>query len=282
MARTHARANGDGGFRLLAFSADPGYAAQAAAAGVDGIVVDWERRDKARRQADADTEINQDTPEDLRAVRSMVACRVLCRIDGPGSHTAEQLEEAITCGADEILLPMVRSTAEVAHALQIVAGRADLGILVETSDAVRRVDELAALPIAHAYVCLNDLAIERGTSSIFGALVDGTVAAVCESLRRAGVPCGFGGLTLPDRGAPVPCRLLIGEMARLGCSFSFLRRSFRRDTQGSDLAPALRAVRDAIERAGARSELDTARDVRDLAASVASWDVDGAGLSAGA
>jgi hypothetical protein len=28
------------------------------------------------------------------------------------------------------------------------------------------------------------------------------------------VPFGFGGATLPDRGRPIPCRLLLSEMAQ--------------------------------------------------------------------
>ena len=53
-------------FELLLFATDEGVVGAASAAGVDGIIVDWERADKARRQASADTEINQDTPADLR------------------------------------------------------------------------------------------------------------------------------------------------------------------------------------------------------------------------
>ena len=43
------------------------------------------------------------------------------------------------------------------------------------------------------------------------------------------------GLTVPEGGHPVPCRLLAGELARLGASFTFLRRSFHADTAGRDL-----------------------------------------------
>jgi hypothetical protein len=90
-------------------------------------------------------------------------------------------------------------------------------------------------------------------------VVDGTV----DELRwHFDVPFGFGGLTLPDRGYPVPCRLLMGEMARLECSFSFLRRSFRRDVRGLDVAAAVKSMRCGLDSAFRRSAAGEARDRR--------------------
>ena len=213
-------------FALFLFSTQPLAVHDAVQAGVEGIVVDWEREGKEERQEGADTQIGTDSLEDLIRVRRSTKARVLCRIDACGRATAEEVEEAIGGGADEILLPMVRSCQEVESVLELVAGRCGLGILVETLAAVKLAEPLGRLPISRAYVGLNDLAIERGSTDIFAAVADGTVA----QLRQAfDVPFGFGGLTIPEGGSPIPCRLLIGEMARLGCNFSFLRRSFHRD-----------------------------------------------------
>ena len=57
------------GFELLLFTRDVDLAARAVAAGVDGIVIDWERAGKRARQLAADTEINLDTVDDLRRMR---------------------------------------------------------------------------------------------------------------------------------------------------------------------------------------------------------------------
>jgi 2-keto-3-deoxy-L-rhamnonate aldolase RhmA len=272
--RGDAAAREAGVFHLLLFTTDPALAADAVSAGIDCLVVDWERHGKHRRQADADTEINRDTPEDLRRVRAAVHAPVLCRIDAFGPQTASQLDEALACGADEILLPMVRSPEEVRATLDLTRGRCRLGILVETVDAVRRIGDLAELPLARVYVGLNDLAIERGTPNIFTSLADGTVERVCATLAAAGIPYGFGGLTLPDRGGPIPCRLLLAEMVHLGCTFSFLRRSFRRDTAGRPLGPAVASIRAALSDAAGRPALDVRRDTRDLYASILAWGAD--------
>jgi hypothetical protein len=55
--------------------------------GAAGVVVDWERRGKRRRQAGADTQVNQDTPADLANVRMATSGRVLCRVNGWGRWT---------------------------------------------------------------------------------------------------------------------------------------------------------------------------------------------------
>jgi HpcH/HpaI aldolase/citrate lyase family len=252
-------------FGLYLFAREPELVTRAVAAGVDGVIVDWERRGKEERQAGADTEIREDTPADLAAVRATTRAPVLCRVDGPGRGFDAEIERAVELGADEVLLPMVRSPDEVEEALDRVSGRCGLGILVETEAAVGCAESLARLPLTRVYFGLNDFAIERGSASIFEALVDGTV----ERVRRCfDVPFGVAGLTLPELGSPVPCRLLIGEMARLGCEFSFLRRSFLRDVDRDAMVPAVAEIRAGIELARGRAPEAVERDSAELSAAV--------------
>jgi hypothetical protein len=157
---------------------------------------------------------------------------------------------------------------EVAAVLGWGNGRCGVGILVETVDAVWQVEELARLPLSRVYVGLNDLAIERNAPNLFTALTDGTVERIQRSCH---VPFGFGGLTLPERGYPIPCRLLIGEMARLNCDFSFLRRSFYRDIRDRDLAVEVPRILEAIRQARLRSPEAIARDRRELELAVRAW-----------
>ena len=246
---------------LLVFTADPVRARAVVDAGAAGVILDWERRGKARRQQGQDTQINEDTAADLAAVRRATAGRLLCRVNGAGPWTAQEVRLAVELGADEVLLPMVRTPADVDLALDAVAGRCGLGILVETQAAVDCVDALARRPLARVYVGLNDLRIDRGGADpLFAPLVDGTA----ERVRRAvDVPFGIAGLTLPDRGRPVPSRLLAGELARLGADFTFLRRSFWADTVGHDLRDAVPRILEASAAARRRSP---ARVQADLAA----------------
>jgi hypothetical protein len=249
------------GLELFLFTSDAEFANAAVAAGVSGIVIDWESEGKRLRQKYADTEINADTILDLRRVRAAVGARILCRINSVGSGLRREIDAAVAEGADEVLVPMVRAVDEVREVLEYARGRIGVGILVETTDSVRIAAELAALPLARIYVGLNDLAIERDSPSIFSAVLDGTVDRVRRAVR---VPFGFAGVTLPELGDPIPCRLLIGELARLRCSFTFLRRSFRRDIVGRDIGLEVPRMRRAIGEAFDRTPGEVARDRAEL------------------
>jgi hypothetical protein len=133
---------------------------------------------------------------------------------------------------------------------------------------VKLAEELAHLPLSRVYVGLNDLAIERRYQNIFVPLIDGILERIRRSFR---VPFGFGGLTLPDRGFPIPCRLLIGEMARLECHFSCIRRSFCADMKGLKLSAEVPRIYDALESASRRSPDAIARDRDELRSAILSW-----------
>jgi hypothetical protein len=255
---------------LFLFTADPVRAATVVAAGAAGVVVDWENRGKARRQAGADTEVNAHTPDDLAAVRAATTGRVLCRIDGAGPGTAAQVDLAVSLGADEVLLPMVRRPEDVDLALDALAGRAGLGILVETQDAVDRVHELAARPLSRVYLGLNDLMIDRGGQVLFEPLVDGTVDAVRRAVRA---PFGVAGLTRVGGGVPVPSRLLAAELARLDAAFTFLRRSFCRDVALADAAVELPRMVAEVEELRARTDERVVADRAELLAAVGATSV---------
>jgi hypothetical protein len=214
---------------LFLFTTDPRWGSDVVAAGAAGIVVDWERRGKARRQLGEGTQINADTPEDLSRMRAGTDGRLLCRINGYGEWTGAEVADAVARGADEILLPMVRSTEEVDRTLDLVAGRCGLGILIETQDGVDRAADLARRPLSRVYVGLNDLRIDRRSTVLFDPLVDGTVDAVRDVVTG---PFGVAGLTLPECGTPVPAELVAAELVRLGADFTFLRRSFIADMAG--------------------------------------------------
>ena len=149
-------------FDLLLFSTDAPFIQEAVAAGVDGIVVDWERRGKKQRQAGFDTQVGEDTPDDLMRVRACTSARVLCRTNGYGPWTQGEVEQVIEAGADELILPMVRNPQEVESVLEYVRDRCKVGILVETMAATQCLPGLSRLPLSRVYVGLNDLAIERG------------------------------------------------------------------------------------------------------------------------
>ncbi len=248
-------------FELLLFSICVPTIKQAVENGVDGIIVDWEFRGKAERQRGADTQINQDTLEDLLRVRAATSATVIVRINGFGDATEYEIEMAISAGADEVLLPMVTTPDQAAATLEMVRGRAGVGILVETLDGAACAAELGRLALRRVYVGLNDLAIQRRSAHIFEPIVDGLLEAIRGKFQ---CPFGFGGLTLPEKGRPIPCRLLMGEMAGMATSFCFLRRSFLADTGGHPTFTAIQSIRREMAAMYARSAAAVERDAAAL------------------
>jgi 2-keto-3-deoxy-L-rhamnonate aldolase RhmA len=255
-------------FELFLFSTDPTSVPVAIAAGVSGVVVDWERVGKRHRQTGADTQIGEDTIDDLRRVRACISKRIICRIDNNVDLLDEQIEAAVDGGADEILLPMVRSAVEVEEVIARAGGRCGVGILIETQAAIAELDDIGTFQLARAYMGLNDLAIDRGSTNIFEPLVDGTVEFVRNHLS---IPFGFAGLTVADAGAPIPCRLLIAELIRLDCSFSFLRRSYHADIRRRDPAREIPRLRAALDDATRRTAAEVAEDRDALIDAVDDW-----------
>jgi hypothetical protein len=236
-------------------------------AGVRSFIVDWESRGKELRQRGADTEISPGTVGDLERLTAAGVPSRVCRLNCWGEWSGDEIEAALAAGATELLLPMVRTVDEVEAYLDRVAGRCHAGILVETRDAVECADRLARLPIASVYVGLNDLAIDLGRRSIFAAVADGTVARVAAAFF--GVRLGFAGVTAADRGAPIPCRLLLAEMARVGASFTFARRSFRRDLGEISMCEMVAGIRSAWDQLRERRPSEVATDHKALLSAIA-------------
>lgn len=253
--------------RFFAVTHDPAVAVAVCGAGPGGVMVDWERRGKAARQRGVDTQVAPGTLADLRAVRAAVPdAPVVVRLDGVGPGTPGQVARALAGGADEVLVPMVRTAAEVDRVVALVAGRAGVAVMVETVDALRVLPELVRRPLSRAYVGLHDLMIDRHAHRVgpFGPLVDGTLDEVAATVHAAGLPFGVAGLTVVGGGEPVPSRLLAAELVRLGADFTFLRRSFLRDTVPGQRPAAVAAMHAEVASLAQRGSVQVADDRRAL------------------
>jgi hypothetical protein len=249
-------------FEYAVFEHDPVAVRQNLAAGLRTFIIDGEWRGKHARQAGWDTQIAPVPLAEIAPVAALPGARLWCRINAAGPWTEEEVDVAVAGGARRIFLPMVRNAYDVEALIRSIAGRAEAAILVETPEALMALHEIATLPLAAVYVGLNDLAIGRGSQSIFDAVADGTVERIRDAMPH--VDFGFAGVTVVDGGDPVPCQLLLAEMERLGAGFGFLRRSYHRDICGHSISVeiarldahwALLGRRSAAERAADRNAL---------------------------
>ena len=198
------------GFDLFLFSTDPETVSRYTEAGVDGFIVDWEskgKEDTAGRSRHGDQRRHAGGPpagagrdERPAPLPSEPARSVDARRDRRGGRRR--------CGRSP-----ASNGAKPRGSPRRDGGReGPLRGRNPGRDGRRRPlrPGLARLPISRAYVGLNDLSIERKSRSIFEPLTDGLVDAIRPLFT---VPFGLAGLTLPECGRPIPCRLLIGEMA---------------------------------------------------------------------
>jgi 2-keto-3-deoxy-L-rhamnonate aldolase RhmA len=245
--------------RFYLFTTNADLAIRAEAAGIDGLVVDWERRGKTARQKGYDFEINRQGVREVRRVASATKLPILVRINPLGPKTSDELRRAIDAGAREIMLPMARRGAEVEKFLSLVDGRAETVVQIETQDLVDDLAALASLPWTRAYIGLNDLQISRGRrGNIWSGVADSTVEKIYQALPGRAI--GFGGITVADGGNPLPFSKLFAEMIRLGCGLSFLRRTFHKEIEGRDLTEEIAAIRQLETRLAERTKTKIARD----------------------
>lgn len=232
------------------------------------VIIDWESGGKYARQASSEqligltTNLDHDDRDGVEVARRLGFDRVICRINAFNEGTAGEVEDVIAQGGTDVLLPMWRTMDELRGLKDLVRGRAQIGVMIETADAVSQARQLHSIRPSFAFIGLMDLAIDRGTTTIFNPIVDGTLDKVADDLGD--IPFGFGGLTVPDKGEPIPSRLFVGEMLRLGAAFSVMRRSFFRDVPLDESSAAIASIGAAITRWSSRSSSQIEQDRRDL------------------
>lgn len=232
-------------------------------AGYSSFIVDLEVMGKDLRQLGYDTEINRSSFADIATLKSCGVNSIWTRINCFGEHTGREVEQALARGASSIILPMVRSPQEVDAVVAHVDGRADVCVMIETREGVEIAPQIARMPVSSAYFGLNDFAISTGNRNIFAAVADGTVARTREAFRD--MRFGFGGLTHPAGGAPISSLAILRELERTGCSFTFLRRSFRRDLAQYGAREIRESIHRAWVEAGRRSDAQRREHHLDLA-----------------
>ena len=240
--------------KLMYITNQPELAQIAEAAGVDRIFVDMEWIGKAERQRGRDAVLSHHTIADVERIREtlhhaelLVRCNPLHPAGNGMPGTKEEIDQAVSAGADLIMLPYFFTAREPAEFLDLVAGRAKTVLLLETAEAAEHVEELLCLPgLDEMYIGLNDLSLSMGKNFLFEPLTDGTVVRICHRIQERGIPFGFGGIAVPGQGA-VPAEQIICEHYRLGSSRVILSRSFYRPGKTLDLEEATAAFQNGVK-----------------------------------
>ena len=229
---------------LIQITNDPDFARRCEAIGGIRLWVDLESLGKAQRQAGRNTFLSTHVMDDVGRIRQVLKrSRLMVRVNPLNPATGEEVDAVLAQGADLLMLPMFSTFDEIRRFSALVAGRAPIVPLIETTGAVKTLQEWIGAPgLCELYVGLNDLHISMGLRFMFEPLAMGVVDRVAAAAKKQGLPFGFGGIARLDEGQ-LPGRDVLAEHLRLGSGAVILSRSFNGQRLGAAFEEQVAALR---------------------------------------
>lgn len=226
---------------------DPELAQYAQDSGVDRIMIDLEYLGKRERQGHIDAVISNHFLQDINNVRNVLHnSKLQVRVNPIQSGSEREINEAISRGADIIMLPMFKTCGEVERFISIIRGRATVSLLLETSQALVRVDDILQIDgIDEVYIGLNDLHLSMGLDFMFELLSGGIVEYITNKINNKSIRFGFGGVSRLGGGV-LDSRLVLSEHIRLGSQVVILSRDFHGRARSLDELKTLINLKDEI------------------------------------
>ena len=213
--------------KLMFITNHPDIAQEAQSAGIDRIFVDLEILGKQERQGHLDTVISSHSLDDISRIRRMLdKSELLVRINPVHEGTEFEVTEVISRGADIIMLPMFKTAEEVDLFVQKINGNAKTSLLLETPQALVRIDEILEVGgIDEIHIGLNDLHLGMRLDFMFELLSGGIIDYLCHKIKSKGIRFGFGGIARIGKGV-LPADMILAEHYRLGSEMVILSRDF--------------------------------------------------------
>jgi hypothetical protein len=203
-------------------------ALQAQSAGIDRIFFDLEYINKRERQRGLNTVISNNNIEDIPGIKGVLTTsELLVRTNPIHIYSKDEIEKTIKYGADILMLPMAADSSDAAEFIQLIRGRAKVVIMVETAQALARLDRIIEIKgVDEIFVGLNDLHIGLGLSFMFEVLSGGIVEFIANKCHKKRIPIGFGGIARIGEGS-LPAEKILAEHYRLKSNSVILSRTFK-------------------------------------------------------
>jgi 2-keto-3-deoxy-L-rhamnonate aldolase RhmA len=204
--------------------------------GVDWIFIDLEINGKEERQGFLDTVISRHNIEDVKKISQVLTkSKLIVRINPINDGSKDEINQVIYYGCDIIMLPFFKTKEEVKTFIEIVDGRVEVCILLETPEAVENIDSILAVQgINYIHIGLNDLYLGYKMKFMFEPLANGIVDEICKKIKEENIQYGFGGIARLGFGT-LPSEYIISEHYRLDSSMAILSRSFCNTNSVTDL-----------------------------------------------
>jgi hypothetical protein len=196
--------------------------------GIERIMVDLEILGKEERQGHLNTVFSKHTFDDVKNIRKVInKSKLLIRINPINENSKEEIDKAINLGADIIMLPMFKSKEEVEEFIKLVDGRVTTNLLLETSQALVRIDDMLEVDgIDEIHIGLNDLHLSMGLTFMFELLSGGIIEYLSKKIVSKNIKFGFGGVARIGQGT-LDATLILSEHYRLNSSMVILSRDFK-------------------------------------------------------
>lgn len=212
---------------LILITKDLDLAILADICGVDIIMVDLEILGKKERQGHLNTVISEHKIEDVAKIKSVLSnSNLMVRINPINENSELEIDDVIIRGADLVMLPMFTSALEVQKFISFVNGRAKTVLLLETPQAMVRIDEILTIKgIDRIHIGLNDLHLGMGLKFMFELLSGGIIEYLSKKIISRGIKFGFGGIARIGKGT-LDSSLILSEHFRLNSTMVILSRDF--------------------------------------------------------
>ncbi|MEQ9091663.1 MAG: aldolase/citrate lyase family protein [Balneola sp.] len=217
--------------KLILITDDTEIAKKAEDSGVDIIMVDLEIIGKQERQGGLNTIISNHSIDSVPKMRQAISkSKLMVRINPLHENSEQEIEQVIDFGADLIMVPMFKTYKELNTISQLVGGRCGLVPLLETTEALLRVDDILKVDnIEFIHLGLNDLKIGLGVKFLFEVVSGGLIEYLGKKIDNMNMDFGFGGVARMDSGE-LPGRLVLSEHIRLGSKAVILSRAFHNNS----------------------------------------------------
>ena len=259
-------------FVLTLFTNDVELARRADAAGIDRIGLDLEKIGKAERQGHLSTWISDHEEYQLPKLRrALNRAKLFARTNPIHPDSGAEIERLLQAGVEVLMLPMFHSVWEAEDFVEMIAGRAEVSLLLETATAAARVEQIVKIPgIDEIHIGLNDLYLSLQLSNHFELLGSQLMEMLSAIICKAGIPFGFGGVgRVADERLPMPSDLVYAQYPRLNGNRALVSRVFTSpDYTALDLEYEVQRFRDRMDIWYQReeNELQSARqDMVDIA-----------------
>ncbi len=196
---------------------------------IDRIFLDLEILGKEQRQGHLNTVISSHHKiEDVKKISKILSnSSLLVRVNPINEQSFFEINKCIKDGADILMLPMFKTVKEVSEFIEIVDGRVKTCLLLETAEALCRVDDIIEIEgIDEIHIGLNDLHLSMNLKFMFELLSGGIVEYILNKLKEKNIPYGFGGIAALDDGI-ISGNMILKEHVRLNSSMVILSRTFK-------------------------------------------------------